>query len=75
MVGDGGSREASGGDGRDDVQGDEDAIMGAQDSVPIPPSLAQEVSASSSLTTTSLAIRLAPQNSPGLQQHHSAVVN
>jgi hypothetical protein len=37
MIGGGGSREASGGDGRDDVQGDEDDIMGVQDNIPIPP--------------------------------------
>jgi hypothetical protein len=37
MIGGGGSREAGGGDGRDDVQGDEDDIMGAQDGVHIPP--------------------------------------
>jgi hypothetical protein len=37
IMGGGGSREASGGDGRDDAQGDEDNIMGAQDGVPIPP--------------------------------------
>jgi hypothetical protein len=37
MMGGGRSREAGGGDGRDDVQGDEDIIMGAQDGVPIPP--------------------------------------
>jgi hypothetical protein len=39
MMGGGGSREASGGDGRDDVQSDEDVITCAQDSVPIPPIL------------------------------------
>jgi hypothetical protein len=33
MIGGGESREASSGDGRDDVQGDEDNIMGAQDGV------------------------------------------
>jgi hypothetical protein len=37
MIGGGGSREAGGGDGRDDVQGDEDDIMGSRDGVPIPP--------------------------------------
>jgi hypothetical protein len=37
MMGGGGSREAGGGDGRDDVQGDEDIIIGAQDGVPIAP--------------------------------------
>jgi hypothetical protein len=42
---------------------------------PSPPSPAQEVSTSSSLTTTSLVIQLAPQNPPGLQQHPSGVIN
>jgi hypothetical protein len=37
MIGGGESREAGGGDGRDDVQGDEDDVMGSQDGVPIPP--------------------------------------
>jgi hypothetical protein len=37
MIGGGERREADGGDGRDDVQGDEDNIMGAQDGFPIPP--------------------------------------
>jgi hypothetical protein len=72
MIGGGGSREAGGGNGRDDVQGDEDDIMMVS---PSPLSLAQEVSASSSLMTTSPAIRLAPQNPPGLRQHPSAVIN
>jgi hypothetical protein len=39
MMGVGGSRGAGGGNGGDDVQGDEDNIMGAQDGVPIPPIL------------------------------------
>jgi hypothetical protein len=69
------TREASGGDGRDDVRGDEDDIMGAQDSVPIPPIPSSGIEHKLFTDDDITGNLISSSKSPGLQQHFSAFVN